>query len=92
MVHPEKIRGDPFLFWPIQQVKGAGMMGKRKDVSDVASEFVTLRLTPAEKERLAAVSARVGMNASATVRALISAAETVPVTSWRPVLTGGGGS
>lgn len=84
------MQGDPFLFWPIQQVKGAGMMGKRKDVSDVASEFVTLRLTPAEKERLAAVSARVGMNASETLRALISAAETAPVVSWVPALGGGG--
>ena len=90
MVHPEKIRGEPFLFWPIQQVKGAGMMGKRKEVADVASEFVTLRLTPAEKERLAAVSARVGMNASETLRALLAAAEAAPVVSWVPSLGGGG--
>ena len=65
-------------------------MGKRKDASDVASEFVTLRLTPAEKERLAAVSARVGMNASETLRALISAAEAAPAVSWVPALGRGG--
>lgn len=66
------------------------MMGKRKNVADVASEFVTLRLTPAEKKRLAAVSERVGMNASETLRALIFAAEVAPVTSWVPALGGDG--
>lgn len=66
------------------------MMGKRKDVADVASEFVTLRLTPAEKKRLAAVSERVGMNASETLRALLAAADVQPTVSWRPTLGGGG--
>lgn len=62
-------------------------MGKRKD--EVCSEFVTLRLTPVEKAKLTAVSARVGMNVSETLRALLAAAEAAPVESWRPVLTGG---
>ena len=63
-------------------------MGKRKN--EVCSEFVTLRLTPEEKAKLAAVSARVGMSVSDTLRALIAATDVQPVVSWRPTLGGGG--
>lgn len=55
----------------------------------VCTEFVGVKMTPEERKRLAALSARVGLSTSATLKALIAAAEAQPVVSWRPTLGGG---
>ena len=65
-------------------------MGKRKDVHIDVN--VGVKMTAAERQKLTALSQKTGLTVSATIRALLAAAETAPVESWRPVLTGGGGS
>ena len=65
-------------------------MGKRKDIRIDVS--VGVKMTAAERQKLTTLSQKTGLTVSATIRALLAAAETAPVESWRPVLTGGGGS
>ena len=55
----------------------------------VCTEFVGVKMTPAEKQRLQALSARVGLSTSGTLKALIAAAEAAPVIAWRPTLGSG---
>ncbi len=57
--------------------------------SGVCTEFVGVKMTKEERARLQALSVRVGLTVSGTLKALIAAADAQPVVSWRPTLGGG---
>ena len=55
----------------------------------VCTEFVGVKMTPEERARLQALSVRVGLSTSATLKALIAAADVQPQISWVPTVGGG---
>ena len=78
-VHPETIRGGPFLF-------GHSREG-RKMVKNTVS--VGVKMSPDERKKLAHLANKTGLSASAVIRTLIVQAEAAPVV-WVPSLGGGG--
>jgi len=72
----------PFLFERIFE------MARTKSKDETCTVQVALKLTPTEAGRLRSLADRAGLNLSATLKALLAAAELERVEVWRPVVKG----